>query len=150
MLAHEPPRTRPIDTPPGGRDDRRMLETATLGAEFARALAVKDYGRLAELMHPEIDFRALTPNRTWEASDADAVISGVLREWFEDSDEIEALERLESDAFADRERVGYRFSVRNPDGRFLVEQQAYLSARDGRIGWMRVVCSGFRPATSGG
>ena len=55
------------------------------------------------------------------------MISGVLREWFEDSDEIEALERLESDAFADRERIGYLFSVRNPDGHFLVEQQAYLS-----------------------
>lgn len=42
--------------------------------------------------------------------------------------------------------MGYRFSVTNPDGRFLVEQQAYLEPRDGRIGWMRVVCSGFRPA----
>jgi len=42
--------------------------------------------------------------------------------------------------------VGYRFSVNNPDGHFLVEQQAYLADRDGQIGWMRVVCSGFRPA----
>jgi hypothetical protein len=124
-----------------------MPETATLGAEFAHALAVKDFDRVLDLLHPEIDFRGLTPRRNWEANDRDAVISGVLRQWFEDSDEIEALERLESDTFADRERVGYRFSVRNPDGRFLVEQQAYLSARDGRIGWMRVVCSGFRPAT---
>ena len=125
-----------------------MPETATLGAEFARALAVKDFSRVLDLMHPEIDFRGLTPSRTWEASDAEAVITGVLRHWFEDSDEIEALERLDSDSFADRERVGYRFSVRNPDGQFLVEQQAYLSPRDGRIGWMRVVCSGFRPAIS--
>ena len=77
------------------------------------------------------------------------MISGILRQWFEDSDEIEALERVESDGFADRERIGYRFSVCKPDGRFLVEQQAYLSARDGRIGWMRVVCSGFRPAAGG-
>ena len=56
-------------------------------------------------MHPEIDFRGLTPNRHWEASDAGAEISEVLRHWFEDSDEIEALDRLQSDAFADRERV---------------------------------------------
>lgn len=126
-----------------------MPAAATLGTEFARALAVKDFTQGLDLLHSEIDFRGLTPSRNWEASDADAVISGVLREWFEDSDEIEALERLESDAFADRERVGCRFSVRNPDGDFLVEQQAYLSARDGQIGWMRVVCSGFRPATSG-
>jgi hypothetical protein len=26
-----------------------------------------------------------------------------------------------------------------------VEQQAYLSERDGRIGWLRVLCSGYRP-----
>jgi hypothetical protein len=126
-----------------------MPVTTTLGAEFAHALAAKDFNRIRDLIHPEIDFRGLTPSRSWEASDADAVISTVLRRWFEDSDEIESLERFESDAFADRERVGYRFSVRNPDGRFLVEQQAYLSARDGRTGWMRVVCSGFRPAAAG-
>jgi hypothetical protein len=131
-----------------GRDDRRMPEAATLGAEFARALAAKDFSRILDLLHPEIDFRGLTPSRNWEANDADAVISGVLRQWFEDSDEILALERLESDAFADRERVGYRFSVRNPEGRFVVEQQAYLSARDGRIGWLRVLCSGYRPVSA--
>jgi hypothetical protein len=133
---------------PARRDDRPMPERDTLGTQFARALAVKDFSRLLELMHPEIDFRGLTPNRFWEASDAETAISGVLREWFEDSDEIEALEQLECDTVADRERVGYRFSVRNPDGLFLVEQQAYMSARDGRIGWMRVVCSGFRPVAS--
>ena len=58
---------------------------------------------------------------------------------------MEALEAVEDDAFADRDRLGYRCSVTNPDGRFVFEQQAYLSARDGQIGWMRVVCSGFRP-----
>jgi hypothetical protein len=123
-------------------------QTTTLGAEFAHALAAKDSARLLELMHPEIDFRGLTPNRSWEASGRDAVISVLLGHWFEESDEIEALEELESDAFADRQRVGYRFSVSNPDGRFLVEQQAYLHARDGRIEWMRVLCSGYRPATA--
>lgn len=122
-----------------------MTEPASLGTEFARALAAKDFDRIVGLVHPEVDFRALTPRRTWEATDPAAVVSGVLRRWFEDDDEIEALERLESDAFADRERVGYRFAINNPDGRFLVEQQAYLSEREGRIGWMRVICSGFRP-----
>jgi hypothetical protein len=127
-----------------------MSEPNTLGAQYARALAAKDFGRISELFHPEIDFRGLTPRKLWEPRDGDEVISGVLREWFDDSDEIQALERLECDAFADRERVGYRLSVRNPEGRFLVEQQAYLSERDGRIGWMRVVCSGYRPVDSAG
>jgi hypothetical protein len=105
---------------------------------------------MLDLMHPDIDFRGMTPNRTWEANDRDEVISVLLSQWFEDTDEIEALEGLDSDAFADRERVGYRFSVSNPDGRFLVEQQAYLSPRDGRIEWMRVLCSGYRPTATAG
>lgn len=124
-----------------------MIET--LGEEFAHALAAKDSARLLDLMHPEIDFRALTPNRAWEAGDRDEVLSVLLDRWFEDKDEIEALEALESDSVADRQRVGYRFSVRNPDGRHVVEQQAYLSGRDGQIEWMRVLCSGLRPATPG-
>ena len=123
-----------------------MRRPPTLGTQFARALAAKDFDRVLGLLHPAIDFRGMTPSRTWEAGDPAAVIAGVLRQWFEDSDEIERLELLESDSFADRERVGYRFSVRNPEGRFLVEQQAYLSEREGRIGWMRVLCSGYRPA----
>jgi hypothetical protein len=123
-----------------------MAQTTTLGADFARALAGKEFDRILELLHPEIDFRAMTPNRTWEAGDRETVVSRILRQWFEDPDEIEALEHLECDTISDRERVGYRFSVNNPDGRFLVEQQAYLAERDGRIGWMRVLCSGYRPA----
>ena len=122
-----------------------MQQTTTLGADFARALAAKDSDAIRELIHPEIDFRGLTPNRTWEAKDRDELMSVLLGSWFEDDDQIEALEWLESDRFADRERVGYRFTVTNPDGRHLVEQQAYLADRDGQIGWMRVVCSGFRP-----
>jgi hypothetical protein len=118
---------------------------ASLGASFAEALAAKDFERIRDLLHPEVDFRGLTPRRHWEASDPDQLIGSVLREWFEDTDRIEELERLETDSFADRERVAYRFRVRNPEGLFRVEQQAYIGERDGRIGWMRTLCSGFRP-----
>jgi hypothetical protein len=137
----------PFDAAVARREDRRVLQEATLGVEFARALAEKDFARVLDLLHPEIDFRGMTPNRVWEASEPGAVVAGVLRRWFEESDEIEALEHVETSAVADRERVGYRFRVRNPDGLFVVEQQAYLDARDGRIGWIRVLCSGFRPTS---
>ena len=122
-----------------------MSTTTTAGEAFATALAAKDFDRLLALFDPEIDFRGLTPGRFWEAGDPESVVSGILRQWFEDSDEIESLEHIETDAVADRERVGYRFVVTNPDGRFVVEQQAYLTERDGRIVWMRALCSGFRP-----
>ncbi len=118
----------------------------TLGTDFAHALAAKDAGRLADLMHEEIDFAGLTPSRSWEASGRDAVLEILFGSWFEDKDEISSLDHFETGTVADRERVGYRFGVTNPDGEHLVEQQAYLAPRDGRIGWMRVVCSGFRPA----
>jgi hypothetical protein len=123
--------------------------SASLGGSFAGALAAKDFDRIRGLLHPELDFRGLTPNRNWEASDPDEMIGSVLRQWFEDSDEIEELEQVETDCFADRERVAYRFRVRNPEGLFLVEQQVYIAERDGRIGWMRSLCSGFRPIEEG-
>ena len=123
----------------------KVEPSASLGASFADALAAKDFARIRELLHPEVDFRALTPRRDWQAGDPEAVIGSVLREWFEDSDEIEELVQVETDTFADRERVAYRFRVRNPEGLFLVEQQVYIEERDGQIGWMRSVCSGFRP-----
>jgi hypothetical protein len=123
-----------------------MDASPTLGARFVHALILKDASEMLALLHPEIEFRGLTPGREWEADDADGVIAIFLQSWFEPSDQIRALEHLDCDGFADRERVGYRLSVSNPDGRFLVEQQAYLSPRDGRIGWMRVLCSGYRPS----
>jgi hypothetical protein len=119
--------------------------SASLGRDFAAALALKDFDRIRDLLHPEVDFRAMTPRRVWEAEDPETVVSGVLREWFEDSDEILELLHVETGAVADRERIGYRFLVRNPEGLFEVEQQAYIGERDGRIGCMRTLCSGFRP-----
>ena len=125
----------------------RVETSASMGAAFANALAARDFEAISALLHPEVDFRGLTPRRAWEASDPDAVIGEILTQWFEDSDEIEGLLKLETDSFADRERVGYRFRVRNPEGLFEVEQQVYIGEVDGRIGWMRVVCSGFRPVS---
>jgi hypothetical protein len=59
---------------------------------------------------------------------------------------IDALVFVENDTFGDSEQLRFRFGGHDEDGAFVVEQQAYLSERDGRIGWMRVVCSGLRPA----
>lgn len=118
---------------------------SALGTAFAEALAKKDFDTVVSLLHPEISFRGLTPGRNWEAHSPQEVVDDILTQWFEPSDEIDELVSVDSDAVADRERVGYRFRVHNPDGSYVVEQQAYLEERDGQIGWMRVLCSGFRP-----
>jgi ketosteroid isomerase-like protein len=121
-------------------------QSPDLGKAFAHALARKDAAAVAALLDTEIDFRALTPNRAWEASGTDAVLEVLLGHWFEDSDEIEDVTSLDTDAVADCRRVAYRFHVRSPDGSFVVEQQAYYTERDGQITSMRVLCSGFRHA----
>jgi len=107
-------------------------------------VAAKDHDRVRELLHPGVDFRGMTPRRVWEADGPDDVVAAV-QAWFGDGDHIEGVDHLETDRFADRERVGYRLRVRNDDGLHLVEQQAYLSERDGRIGWLRILCAGYRP-----
>ena len=114
------------------------------GERFAAALAAKDTATLLDVMSPEIDFRGMTPGRFWEASSPDAVVE-VLYQWFEPTDMIDELVAVENSTVVDRRCVDYRFHVRNADGLYAVEQRAYYDVYDnGRIGLMRVMCSGFR------
>ncbi len=117
---------------------------AGLARAWADAVARKDWDAVAALLADDVDFRGMTPGRIWEAGTPDDVVA-ILGQWFEPSDDVEGVDSVETDAFADRQRSGYRLRVRSPQGLHLVEQQAYLGERDGRIAWARVVCSGFRP-----
>jgi hypothetical protein len=128
------------------RSNNQAMQSDTPGTAFAKALSTKDFDRVRGLLDPGLSFRAATPNRSWEAASADDFVDRVLPLWFEAEDEIRSVEQIESESFADRERVGYRFAVTNPEGRFLVGQQAFIGlGPDGRINWLRIVCSGFRP-----
>jgi len=98
-----------------------MSHSATsLGAAFAEAVTSKNYARVADLLHPDVDFRALTPNRSWQAHDSDTVIEQVLMSWIEPDEHVEELISVDTDTIVDCER-------------------------DGRIDWVRLVCSGSRP-----
>jgi hypothetical protein len=116
-----------------------------IGELFAQALARKDVNGLLGVLDPEIDFRGLTPGRFWEASSAQALVDDIiLGAWFEAGDHIDALEHVQLGSVADRHRVSYLLRVSNPDGDFLVEQQAYFGVENGRINWLRILCSGYR------
>jgi hypothetical protein len=118
--------------------------TDEIGERFAEAIAKKDSAGLTELLDPEIDFRALTPNRFWESNSAATVVDDVVfGTWFDSNDHIDSLEHVQVGSVVDREKVEYRFHITNPDGAFLVEQQAYFRVSDGRIKWLRILCSGF-------
>jgi hypothetical protein len=136
--------------PSSASDSASVAEPAassagSLGRAFVDALGRKDFAEITKLLDPEVDFRGLTPGRAWEASDARAVVDDILSQWFEESDHIDEVISVDTDAFADRQHLTYRLRASNPDGHFVVEQQAYFTERDGRINWMRVLCSGFRP-----
>jgi hypothetical protein len=119
---------------------------ADLGTRFAEAIAAKDADTLAALLAPDVDFRALTPRKFWEAGSPEEVLEVVFGNWFEEQDRIDALVDVTlGEPVEDTEHVGYRFAITNPDGQHTVEQQAYYRAEGDRIGYLRVVCSGYRP-----
>ena len=126
-----------------------VTATPSPGRQFAEALATKDFERARGVLDPQVDFRGLTPNRSWEAGDAGVVVEEILPAWLEPSDHVEELLGVEEDRFADREHVAYSVRGHNDDGPFVFEQHAYYTQSDGRIDWIRVLCSGFRPGSAG-
>ncbi len=118
--------------------------TETLGSRFARAVAAKDEAALRALLADDVDFRGLTPGRTWEGTGPDDVVEVVFGSWFEESDRIERAEVADGESVADTSHVSYRFDLANDDGSYVAEQQAYYRGGE-TIEHLRIMCSGFRP-----
>ncbi|MHB8241885.1 MAG: hypothetical protein ACYDHN_07820 [Solirubrobacteraceae bacterium] len=119
-------------------------DAAALAFAFAEALADGGPTAVKALLAQQIDFCAVTPRRTWDASSDEEVLE-ILGRWFPKTTVLERLVAVETDEVVDRRRLRYRLHGHNQEGRFEIEQQAYLDVRDGRIDWMRLLCSGFRP-----
>ncbi len=116
----------------------------TPGEEFAKALAAKDEAAVRAVTAPDLDFRAMTPGRFWEAHDHDELLDVLFGSWLEPSDEVVALLSTSTGEVSTRSHVAYRLHLRNADGDSLMEQQMYYNVGDdGRIRWARVMCSGF-------
>jgi len=115
-----------------------------LGPAFAHALARGDFAQVTEVLCADIEFRAVTPRRFWEAQTAEETLD-ILHTWFDPPRVVDEVLAVRTDVVADRHSVTYRFAGEQPEGRFVIEQHAYYTERDDRIGWMRLVCSGFRP-----
>lgn len=126
----------------GGRG-AQALGMTTLGERFAKALAAKDASGVCAVTAPDLDFRAMTPGRFWEARSHDDLVDVLFGSWLEPSDEVVALLSTSTGAVSTRQHVAYRLHLRNADGDALMEQQMYYDVADGRISWARVMCSGF-------
>ena len=120
--------------------------TEHIGERFARALADKDAAALKALLHTDVDFKAMTPGKFWEAHDVDVIVDEtLLGTWFEPERRITETLAVDTDTLGPMDRVGYRFRVRRPDGEFAIEQQAYYVTDGDRISWLRIMCTGFLP-----
>lgn len=113
------------------------------GEAFAQALAAKDETAVRAVTTPDLDFRAMTPGRFWEAHTHDELVDVLFGHWLEPSDEVVALLSTATGEVSTRRHVTYRMHLRNADGDSLMEQQMYYDVTDGRISWARVMCSGF-------
>ena len=125
----------------------RAMSSVPVGAvdEFLDAVLARDFSRIEGLLDEDIDFRAMTPSRIWEAENA-ADVSKVLRTWFEHPERhVEGVEPIASSSVADTLSIGWQVHGQGADGPFLYEQQAYVREQHGRIVWLRIMCSGPRP-----
>ncbi|MBO9523612.1 MAG: hypothetical protein J7518_18935 [Nocardioidaceae bacterium] len=120
--------------------------STSLGRRLAEAIGAKDKAAIDDLIAPEVDFKGLTPRKFWEAATPDEVAEIVFGTWFEDTDRILGVHVIDGEPVEDTEQVTYRFAIENQDGPHTVEQTAYYRAEGDRIGYLRVVCSGYRPA----
>ena len=119
-----------------------------IGTAFATAMAAKDTAALRGLLAPELDFKGLTPRKFWEGHTPDEALDVFFASWFGPEDDIQTLLSHQTGAVGERQSVRYRLDILSPDGRHEVEQMAYFSVVDGRIGYLRILCSGYMPVAA--
>jgi hypothetical protein len=113
---------------------------------FVDAVVARDFARAQSLLTPEVDFRGMTPNRIWEA-DGPADVEHALRMWLDNpARDVKRIDALESGQIQDTVRTGWQAHGTGEDGPFVFEQQVYARERAGRVNWLRVMCTGPRPA----
>ncbi|MGN0065453.1 MAG: hypothetical protein ACI379_14545 [Nocardioides sp.] len=119
----------------------------TYARDFVAAIAARDAAGLVSVLAPGVDFLGLTPRRLWEADDPAGVLDIVLGHWFEPNDRVVGIAEMTESVVADTRRLGYRLDLELPRGPYVVEQQAYYRTDERGIAYLRILCSGFRPAT---
>jgi hypothetical protein len=148
------PRAATVPTGPKGAARPAASDVAvpmSVAERYLAALAGSDRDALWNLVADSVDFQGLTPRRLWEATTPDQVCEIVLGTWLrEDYDPV--VVPLGTGCIGDREYVSYRANVNRGEGLELelLEQHAFLTALDGRITWMRVLCSGYCPRAGAG
>ena len=134
---------------PGPPSHRRpqggIVNNHPLASSVATAVADRALDRLGTHLTDEIRLRALLPGGSIEEHGRDAVLAR-FDDWFGSYDTI-VLSDVAGDDVGDRVFVHYKLTF-DPDGNARVLTQSVVcSLRDGLVGRMDLVCSGFRELT---
>jgi len=113
-----------------------------LSRNFIEALARQDFAALAASFSAEARFRALVPRGLREASGG-VEASSYFQGWFGAAERIEVVDSSVK-RMVDRYHLAWRLRVHDAQGQRLVEQQAYVTERDGQFVVFDLLCSGFR------
>lgn len=120
------------------------------GRRFLDAVVSRDVEALRGLLARDVWLRALLPRDLDERRGA-AAVAAAFHGWYGTAAAFEPI-TVGHDAIAGKERVAYRILLRPdwaPDTWHLIEQNAFLSLRDGRIRKIDLVCTGFMPVGDG-
>jgi TusA-related sulfurtransferase len=136
-----------IVSPPIKRHGRKSKEAEPLpfrlGRAFVDSIVGADFDRLQTLFAADVRFRALVPAGSPETASAVGA-RGIVQDWFGETDQRELL-FSNVEMVADRLVVAFRLRFRESGVWRMAEQQLVATVRDGRLGDVALVCSGFRP-----
>jgi hypothetical protein len=121
--------------------------SVNIGERFAAALLARDWAGVQAVLDPAVDFRGLTPGRAWEATTAADAVNQVFSQWYECRDDAYEVLDIATGQVEGRQRVVYRYRLRDVDGEYVAEQTAYFDAEAGRITKLRILCSGPVPVS---
>jgi hypothetical protein len=112
---------------------------------FLSALSMRDFGRFAECLTPEVHARLLLP-RGPEVRTGREEIARRFEGWFAHASDFEVLDTQRAEIGL-RTRLSWRLRMsRDGQSREVVEQVAFVDAAPDGISAIDLVCSGFQPA----
>jgi hypothetical protein len=120
------------------------METAgEVGDRFVAALRAADFAELGNCLSPSVQFRALLPSGTTDASGRDAAVA-LLSDWL-GADPGYTVVHASADAVGPCLHLSYRVRLGARDRPRVMEHQAYCDVGADGISSVALLCSGEVP-----